>query len=226
MAGLGIASMALGAASSIFGGIKAKKAQKKANAMRQAEKEADTAWYNRRYNENYADTAAGQQLITAAKDYARDNFQRAQGAAAVGGASTASAAAAKEAGNKVVANTLSNVAANDTARKDRVDAMHRNTQQQLTEQQTAGEENRGRQINAAATLAGNQLIQGGAALLQDSAKGTTTAKQTSSPSTDNTDTAEPAGDAPIYDTPVKPNTGDAAGTGADFWDFTQGGSYA
>lgn len=170
MAAIGIASMALGAASSIFGGAQAAKAQKKANQIRRKNDERENAWYNRRYNEDYADTAAGQRLITQAKDYARDNFQRAQGAQAVGGGTTAATAAAKESGSKVVAQTLSNVAAQDTARKDNVDSQHNANQNRSAEESAQTEENRGAQINAAATQAGNALVSGGAALLQDSAK--------------------------------------------------------
>lgn len=216
MAAIGIASMALGAASSIFGGAKAAKAQRRANQIRRRQDQAEDAWYNRRYNEHYADTSAGQQLLTAAKDYARDNFQRAQGAAAVGGATTAQAAAAKEAGNKVVAQTLSNMAANDTARKDRVDAAHQANQARSAEQQAQTEENRGAQINAAATQAGNALIQGGAAMLQDSAKGTKQAVPTEAPQEPNTGSEVRTEGVPNAD--VQPDQTPKAGD-ADFWEY-------
>lgn len=170
MVAIGIASMALGAASSIFGGAKAAKAQREANKIRTRNNEREDAWYSRRYNEDYADTAAGQRLITQAKDYAQDNFQRAQGAASVGGGTTAATAAAKESGNKVVAQTLSNVAATDTARKDNVDSQHNANKTREAEESAQTEENRGAQVNAAASQAGNALVSGGAALLQDSAK--------------------------------------------------------
>lgn len=181
MAAIGIASMALGAAGSIFGGISARKAAKKAQKIRRNQQEKEDAWYLRRYNEHYADTAAGQQLLTSAKDYARDNFQRTQGAAAVGGGSTAATAAAKEGGNKVVGQTLGNMAANDTARKDRIDALHHNAQQENAEQNAQTEVNRANQINAAATQAGNALIQGGAAMLQDSGSSKNTQVPTEAP---------------------------------------------
>lgn len=210
MVGLGIASMALGAASSIFGGVRAAKAQKKANAIRTRNDERESAWYNRRYNENYADTSAGQQLINSAKDYAKDNFQRSQGAASVGGGTTAATAASKEQGNKVVSNTLANVAAQDTARKDNVDAQHNTYLNKSAEEQAQTEENKGQQINAATTQAGNALVQGGAALLQDSAKQIQTpATETSNPDTTPTDSDVRTQGTPTLN--VTPNVGEPWG---------------
>lgn len=187
--------MALGAASSIFGGAKAASAARAARRERKREQGKQEAWYSRRYNEDYADTAAGQQLITKAQDYARDNFQRAQGAQAVGGSTTAQTAAAKEAGNKVVGSTLSNLAAQDTARKEQIDAQHQRYSAAASEQNAQAEENRGAQINAAATLAGNQLIQAGAGLLQDGAKGAK--KPAANPGTPSSSPARPI---PVPDT--------------------------
>lgn len=153
---------ALGVASSLWGGHKASQAAAKANRMIAAEKAENDAWFRRRYNEHYADTAAGQNLLRQAREYADKNWKRAQGASKVAGATAESAALAKEAGNKVVADTLSNVAAQDTARKDRVDAQHRSMNHQLTQQQVGVEQQRAANITNAAQQASNALITAGA----------------------------------------------------------------
>ena len=150
------AGLAVG--SSIWGGINASKAARKANRMLQGQKDSNNAWYRRRYNEDYADTAAGQRLITQAKDYAKESWKKAQGAAKVGGATDESAALAKEAGNKMVGNTISSIAASDTARKDRIDTAHRTTDNALTSQQVAVERDRANQITKAASQASNAMI--------------------------------------------------------------------
>lgn len=152
----------LAVGSSLWGGYKASQAAKKANRQIANQRAANQAWFNRRYNEDYADTAAGQRLITQAKDYAKDNWNKAQGASKVGGATDESAAAAKEAGNKMVGNTIANIAAQDTARKDRIDAQYKATDANLQAQQVAIEQNRANQITNAASQASNALINAGA----------------------------------------------------------------
>lgn len=154
------AGLAVG--SSLWGGYKASQAAKKANRQIANQRAANQAWFNRRYNEDYADTAAGQRLITQAKDYAKDNWKKAQGASKVGGATDESAAAAKEAGNKMVGNTISGIAAADTARKDRIDAQYRAMDNSLAQQQIAVEQNRAAQISQAASQASNAMMNAGA----------------------------------------------------------------
>ena len=154
------AGLAVG--SSLWGGYKASQAAKKANRQIANQRAANQAWFNRRYNEDYADTAAGQRLITQAKDYAKDNWKKAQGASRVGGATDESAAAAKEAGNKMVGNTISGIAAADTARKDRIDSQYRAMDNSLAQQQIAVEQNRAAQISQAASQASNAMMNAGA----------------------------------------------------------------
>lgn len=119
-----IAGTALALGSSIFGGVQSAKKNREAKAELDAQNAKDNAWYTRRYNEDYADTAAGQNLIRQAKDYAAQNWKKSQGAAAVGGGTDAAVAMAKEAGNKMVGDTVANIAAQDVARKTNVDNIH------------------------------------------------------------------------------------------------------
>lgn len=172
------AGLAVG--SSLWGGYKASQAAKKANRQIANQRAANQAWFNRRYNEDYADTAAGQRLITQAKDYAKDNWKKAHGASRVGGATDESAAAAKEAGNKMVGNTISGIAAADTARKDRIDAQYRAMDNSLAQQQIAVEQNRAAQISQAASQASNAMMNAGAYIDGMNASKTSDSVKTSS----------------------------------------------
>lgn len=111
--------------SSIFGGGASKEAAEEALRQQLAEKRKLEAERLRKTNENYIDTAAGQNLLRIARDEAQRIWKRESGAAAVAGGTDAATAMAKEQGNKMVGDTIANIAAQDTARKDNIDAQYR-----------------------------------------------------------------------------------------------------
>ena len=149
---------AAGLASSLYGGIKSSEAAKEAERRQRQQEAKEEAWYKRRYNENYVDTAAGQNLVRRAKEYAKENWKKAAGAQAVAGGTDAATAMAKEAGNKMVGDTIANIAATDTARKDNVDNMHRQAQERYAQMDMAREQQRAQNITQAAQGASNALI--------------------------------------------------------------------
>jgi hypothetical protein len=149
---------AAGLASSLYGGIKSSEAAKEAERRQRQQEAKEEAWYKRRYNENYVDTAAGQNLARRAKEYAKENWKKAAGAQAVAGGTDAATAMAKEAGNKMVGDTIANIAATDTARKDNVDNMHRQAQERYAQMDMAREQQRAQNITQAAQGASNALI--------------------------------------------------------------------
>lgn len=153
---------ALAVGSSLWGGAKASDAANKVNKMIESEKANDNAWYRRRYNQRFADTAAGQEYRRQAMEVAGKIWKRADGARRVAGATDESAAMAKEAGNKIVGDTIGGMAARDTQRQDAVDAQHRSIQHQLTQQQIGVEQQRAAQITNAAQNASNALMMAGA----------------------------------------------------------------
>jgi hypothetical protein len=167
-AALAGASLAAGLGSSIYGGIKASKAAREAERRQRAQEAQEQAWYNRRYYEDYLDTAAGQNLVRRAKEYARENWKKAAGAQAVAGGTDAAAAMAKEAGNKMVGDTIANIAATDTQRKANVDDMHRQSQQQFAQMDMQREAQRAQNITQAAQGASNALITAAGTLAQPS----------------------------------------------------------
>ena len=159
-----IALAAASVASSLFGGAKSASAAKKAEQEQKARENAENAWYQRRYNENYADTAAGKAMINEAKEYARENWKKASGAAAVTGGTDAATAQAKEAGNKMVADTVRNMAAQDTARKDSVDAQHMKMQDNFAQDRIALQQQRADNIANTASGVSNGLMSAATAM--------------------------------------------------------------
>ncbi len=147
-------------ATSIFGGASAAKHQREAERRLANEKAANEAWYNRHYNTSYVDTAGGQNMIRMAKDFARENWKKAAGAAAVGGGTDAEVAEAKIQGNKMVGNAIAQMAATDTARKDNVDATYRARQSQLTQQQMSLDQQKAQNIASVAGGVSDALMTG------------------------------------------------------------------
>lgn len=158
------ASAAAGLASSLFGASKAAKARREAQRLQEKRERQEQAWYDRRYNEDYLDTAAGQNLMRQANDYADKVWRKAEGAKAVGGATDAATAQAKESANRMVGNAVANIAANDTQRKDNVDSQHQRNLQQFNEQEQARLEQKAGDITAASQNASNAMMSMGAAL--------------------------------------------------------------
>lgn len=155
----------IGAAVAIGGGIISSRASKKAAERQQAEldkqKREERNWYDRRYNEDYTQTATAQSLLTKARQFADDSYKRAAGAAKVGGASTESAALAKQAGNKVIADVAGNIAAQGDARRDALDMQHMQNQKEFANQQMQVYQ----QQAAASQAAGNGIMSAGMGVL-------------------------------------------------------------
>lgn len=166
-----VALAAAGLASSLLGGAKASKAAREAEKRQRQQEARENAWYTRRYNEDYLDTAAGQNLVRRAKEYARENWKKAQGAAKVGGATEAASAMAKEAGNKMVGDTMANIAAQDTARKARVDDQHRQAEANFAQMDIARENQRAANITQAAQGASNAMLSMAGAIGNTNLKG-------------------------------------------------------
>jgi hypothetical protein len=167
-----VALAAAGLASSLIGGAKASSAANEAERRQRAQEAKEDALYTRRYNEDYVDTAAGQNLVRRAKEFAKSNARKAAGAQAVSGGTDAATQMAKDAGNKMVGDTLANIAANDTARKDRADMAHQVAQDRFAQMDMNRDMQRAQNITNAAQGASNSLMSAASALGQSS-KGTT-----------------------------------------------------
>lgn len=150
-----------GLASSIWGGVQAKKAAEKANNELANQRQKNEDWYRRRYNEDYTQSAEAQAAMTRARELAREQMQAARGTAAVMGGTEAGIAAEQGAANDMLADTMSGIAQNATARKDAVESQYLQTDAALSQQQ----QNVYNQQAANSTAAANQGMQAGMSLL-------------------------------------------------------------
>lgn len=150
-----------GLASSIWGGVQAKKAAKKANEELANQRQKNEDWYRRRYNEDYTQSAEAQAAMTRARELVREQMASARGAAAVMGGTEAGVAAQQQAANKMLADTMSGIAQNATARKDAVESQYLQNEAALSQQQ----QNVYNQQAANSTAAANAGMQAGMSLL-------------------------------------------------------------
>lgn len=121
---MGLIGSAIGAAGSIFGGIKASKAMKKAKANIEAQRQKNQDWYDRRYNEDATQRADAQRILTQTEESIKQRNKQAAGTQAVMGGTDESVAAAKAANNQALADATSQIAANAEARKDNIEAAY------------------------------------------------------------------------------------------------------
>lgn len=135
---MGILGSAIGGAlavgGSIFGGISASKAMKKAKQNLDNRIKENEDWYNRRYNEDATQRADAQRVLTAMNERIRERNQAAAGAQAVMGGTEESVAATKAANNEAMAEATSQIAANGERRKDSVEAQYLSAKQGLEDE--------------------------------------------------------------------------------------------
>lgn len=121
---MGLIGSALGAVGSIFGGISASKAMKKAkqNVQQQIQKNQD--WYDRRYNEDATQRADAQRILTMTEESIKNRNRQAAGTQAVMGGTVESTAAAKAANNQALADATAQIAVNGEQRKDQIEQQY------------------------------------------------------------------------------------------------------
>lgn len=146
--------------SSFFGSSASKEAAEAARRQQMQEKARLEAERLRKTNEDYIDTAAGQNMLRIAREQADSVWKKAEGAKAVAGGTDAAAAMAKEAGNKMIGDTIANIAANDTQRKDNIDASYRADIARVNQGIMQSEMAKAQATAQAAGAASNALMQG------------------------------------------------------------------
>lgn len=145
---LGIGS-AIGAVGSIFGGISASKAMKKAKRNIEAQRQKNQDWYDRRYNEDATQRADAQRILTQTEESIKQRNKAAAGSAAVMGGTDESVAAAKAANNQALADATSQIAANADARKDNIEATYLQNDNAFAEKLNELETGKARAISGA-----------------------------------------------------------------------------
>lgn len=146
---MGLIGSAIGAAGSIFGGIKASKAMKKAKANIEAQRQKNQDWYDRRYNEDATQRADAQRILTQTEESIKQRNKQAAGTQAVMGGTDESVAAAKAANNQALADATSQIAANAEARKDNIEATYMANDNAFVEQLNQLEQGKANAISGA-----------------------------------------------------------------------------
>lgn len=111
---------ALGAASSIFGGASAGKQRRAIDATIQAQKDANTAWYNNEANSDYLQRADSQAAIQQARETIRKQNEAAANTAAVTGATPEAVAASRSRSNEAMSQLYGNLAAQGALHRDQI----------------------------------------------------------------------------------------------------------
>ena len=156
---MGLIGSAIGAVDSIFGGIKASKAMKKAKRNVEAQRQKNQDWYDRRYNEDATQRADAQRILTQTEESIKQRNKAAAGSAAVMGGTDESVAAAKEAHNKALADATSQIAADAEARKDNIEATYMQNDNAFVEQLNAIEQGKANAISGAVQGVTNAVSQ-------------------------------------------------------------------
>ena len=131
---MGLIGSALGAVGSIFGGISASNAMKKARERVEQQQEENQDWYDRRYNEDATQRADAQRILTLTEDNIRNRNRQAAGTQAVMGGTDESTAATKAANSAAQANATATIATNAEQRKDAIEGQYKERDSQLENQ--------------------------------------------------------------------------------------------
>lgn len=149
----------VGAAASIYGGVKASQAMKKIKANLEQQRKDNQNWYDRRYNEDATQRADAQRILTQTEEAFRNRNRQAQGTAAVMGGTEESVAATKEANAQAMADAASQIDVAGEARKDNIEQQYmstdRNIQSQLNDLERQKAQNVQQAANGVASAASN-----------------------------------------------------------------------
>lgn len=153
----------LGAIGSIFGGISASNAMKKVKNSIESQRNANKAWYDRRYNEDATQRADAHAILTRTEEAIKARNKQAAGAQAVMGGTDDSVAATKAANAQAMADAASQIAVNGERRKDAIESQYQAKDDALQseldnmERQRAGQTSQaiGGVLSAAGNIAGS-----------------------------------------------------------------------
>ena len=146
---MGLIGSAIGAVGSIFGGISASRAMKRAKRNVEAQRKKNQDWYDRRYNEDATQRADAQRILTQTEESIKQRNRAAAGSAAVMGGTDESVAAAKAANNDALADATAQIAANADARKDSIEATYLENDNKFVEQLNAIEQGKAQAVSQA-----------------------------------------------------------------------------
>ena len=114
----------VGAAGGLFGSFGKQEAiDEKQRGIGELNKR-NTAWYNRRYNEDPTQRVDAQRILTMTEEALRRRNKAAEGRKAVMGGTEESVAAEKETSSKAIADVTAQIAASNESRKDQIERQY------------------------------------------------------------------------------------------------------
>lgn len=131
---MGLIGAGIGAAGSIFGGIKASQAMKQVAQTIDKQQRENEDWYNRRYNEDATQRADAQRVLSRTEEILRQRNKAAAGRAAVMGTTDEGVAAEQAANAQVLADATSQLAANSEAKRDAIEQQYQARKNELDAQ--------------------------------------------------------------------------------------------
>lgn len=146
---MGLIGSAIGAAGSIFGGISASKAMKRAKKNVEAQRQKNQDWYDRRYNEDATQRADAQRILTQTEESIKQRNKQAAGSAAVMGGTERVWRLQKRQTTRHSADATSQIAANAEARKDNIKATYMANDNAFVEQLNQLEQGKAQAIGQA-----------------------------------------------------------------------------
>lgn len=152
------------AASAVYGASESAKTGRKTERESRRQRQANSAWYNRRVSENPMQTSENAYALGKMRDMMKERNNAAAGRAAVAGASNESVAATKQVTNNAVADATAQMAAKATARRDAIDQEYRQQDAKLSQQQMALDQQKSANIAKAAGQTASSLGQVAATL--------------------------------------------------------------
>lgn len=143
--------------SAIAGGVNGARTKRKLKKAIKDEKAENTAWYNRRYNEDPLARSDTQRILNRTQEAIRRNNQTAQAQQAVVGGSEESVAATKQANAQALASAASSISANNDARKDEIEQSYLQRQANLNAQKRGLQAQQAQNVATQTSIAINSL---------------------------------------------------------------------
>ena len=161
-------SVASSIGNAIFGGISAKRQQRKQlKAIRDAQRE-NRNWYNRRYNEDATQRADAQRMLSRANEAIAARNRAAAGKQRVVGGTDASLASTQQANAAAMGDAVSAITAGAEARKDNIEGQYRQRKAELDDQEQAVKANTEAAKRDATARAASGAVLTGAGVLANS----------------------------------------------------------
>lgn len=154
----------VGAAASIYGGVKASQAMKKIKANLEQQRKDNQNWYDRRYNEDATQRADAQRILTQTEEAFRNRNRQAQGTAAVMGGTEESVAATKEANAQAMADAASKIDVAGEDRKDNIEQQYMSTDRNIQNQLNDLERQKAQDVQQKANDVANAAVKMGSSL--------------------------------------------------------------